>query len=67
MGLLSNPSLTPRSKFGRTLAKHSGKISLFFYVAGLAWFVCLSHPEFSHSTYLSENALSPGKYMNKIS
>ncbi|XP_036319071.1 glycosylphosphatidylinositol anchor attachment 1 protein [Rhagoletis pomonella] len=60
MGLLSDPSLTPRGKFGRTLAKHSGKISLFFYVAGLAWFVCLSHPEFSHGTYLSENALSPG-------
>ncbi|XP_018796614.1 PREDICTED: glycosylphosphatidylinositol anchor attachment 1 protein [Bactrocera latifrons] len=60
MGLLSDPSLTPRGKFGRTLAKHSGKISLFFYIAGLAWFVCLSHPEFSHGTYLSENALSPG-------
>ncbi|XP_004535239.1 glycosylphosphatidylinositol anchor attachment 1 protein [Ceratitis capitata] len=60
MGLLSDPSLTARGKFGRTLAKHSGKISLFFYIAGLAWFVCLSHPEFSHGTYLSENALSPG-------
>ncbi|XP_053950679.1 glycosylphosphatidylinositol anchor attachment 1 protein [Anastrepha ludens] len=60
MGLLSDPSLTPRGKFGRMLAKHSGKISLFFYVAGLAWFVCLAHPDFSHGTYLSENALSPG-------
>lgn len=59
MGLLSNPSLH-RNKYGRTLAKHMRKICLIFYIAGIAWFVCLAHPDFNHSTYLSENALSPG-------
>ncbi|XP_067640161.1 glycosylphosphatidylinositol anchor attachment 1 protein [Eurosta solidaginis] len=67
MGLLSDPSLAPRSKFGRTLAKHIGKISSLFYIAGLAWFVCLAHPEFNHGTYLSENALSPGLVDPEIS
>ncbi|XP_055855969.1 glycosylphosphatidylinositol anchor attachment 1 protein [Episyrphus balteatus] len=66
MGLLTNPSLNQRSKFGRTLIKHNRKLCFVLYIAGLVWFVCLGHPDFNHSTYLSENALSPGLVYSEL-
>ncbi|KAM7348018.1 glycosylphosphatidylinositol anchor attachment 1 [Cochliomyia hominivorax] len=60
MGLLSDPSLTPRHKFGKILTKYHSKFGWLLYVASIVWFGCLGHKDFNHSTYLSENALSPG-------
>uniref|UniRef100_A0A1I8MRI8 Uncharacterized protein n=1 Tax=Musca domestica TaxID=7370 RepID=A0A1I8MRI8_MUSDO len=60
MGLLSDPSLTPRNKFGKVLSKHHSKVGWLLYVASIVWFGCLGHKDFNHGTYLSENALSPG-------
>lgn len=61
MGLLSDPSLPTHNKLVANLAKHMRKLCFLFYTAGVVWFVCLARPELNHSTYLSENALSPGK------
>lgn len=61
MGLLSDPSLPTHNKLVANLAKHVGKLCFLFYTAGVVWFVCLARPELNHGTYLSENALSPGK------
>ncbi|XP_075154344.1 glycosylphosphatidylinositol anchor attachment 1 [Haematobia irritans] len=60
MGLLSDPSLTPRNKFAKILNKHHGKVCWLLYIASIVWFGCLGHKDFNHGTYLSENALSPG-------
>lgn len=60
MGLLSDPSLTPRNKFGKILRKYHSKLGWLLYVASIVWFGCLGHKDFNHGTYLSENALSPG-------
>ena len=34
--------------------------SVFTYLAGVIWFILLSHPQFHARCYFSENALSPG-------
>ncbi|KAI9590272.1 glycosylphosphatidylinositol anchor attachment 1 protein isoform X1 [Glossina fuscipes] len=60
MGILSDPSLTPQNKFGKFLSKHHAKICWLCYIASIIWFLCLAYPDFNQSTYLSENALSPG-------
>ncbi|XP_013101271.2 glycosylphosphatidylinositol anchor attachment 1 protein [Stomoxys calcitrans] len=60
MGLLSDPSLTPRNKFAKILNKHHSKVCWLLYIASIVWFGCLGHKDFNHGTYLSENALSPG-------
>jgi hypothetical protein len=39
-------------------------VSILSYVGGIGYFCLLPHEEFVHKTYLSENALSPGKYIN---
>lgn len=66
MGLLTNPSLNQRSKFGRALIRHNRKLCFLLYIAGLVWFVCLGHSDFNHATYLSENALSPGLVYSEL-
>uniref|UniRef100_A0A1A9ZQD8 Uncharacterized protein n=1 Tax=Glossina pallidipes TaxID=7398 RepID=A0A1A9ZQD8_GLOPL len=60
MGILSDPSLTPQNKFGKFLSKHHAKICWLCYIASIIWFLGLAYPDFNQSTYLSENALSPG-------
>ncbi|XP_023297934.2 glycosylphosphatidylinositol anchor attachment 1 protein [Lucilia cuprina] len=60
MGLLSDPSLTPRHKFGKILTKYHSKLGWLLYLLSIVWFGCLGHKDFNHGTYLSENALSPG-------
>lgn len=36
-------------------------VSVVSYLAGITYFCLLPHQELVHRTYLSENALSPGK------
>jgi hypothetical protein len=41
-------------------------VSIASYLAGLVYFCMLPHGDIVHRTYLSENALSPGKKMFQI-
>lgn len=66
MGILTDPSLTQRNLWGRRLLKHNRKIVSLLYLAGCIWFCCLGYKDYNHSTYLSENALSPGLVYSEI-
>ena len=61
MGILTDPTLTQRNHMAVRLVKHTRKICLVLYATAIFVFVCLGHTDFNHATYLSENALSPGK------
>lgn len=61
MGLLTDPaSSQQKSKYAKILIKVNRRLCLFLYAIGIVWFCLLSHREFSHATYFSENALLPG-------
>lgn len=62
MGILTDPSFSTDGGIIKVLAQHKKKICLLLYLASLGWFCCLGMPDFNHSTYLSENALSPGEW-----
>lgn len=60
MGILTDPTLSNDGGIVKALSRHKKKICFLLYVASLGWFCCLGMTDFNHSTYLSENALSPG-------
>lgn len=66
MGILTDPSLTPRNQWAHRFIKHTRKICIILYLGGIIWFCCLGHKDFNHATYLSENALSPGLVYSEI-
>ena len=59
MGLLTNPNAVGGG-VGAMLRRHAIKASWALYILGLGAFMVLPHPEYSHKTYFSENALLPG-------
>ncbi len=62
MGLLTYPaSSQQKSKYAKMLIKVNRRLCLFLYVLGIGWFCLLSHKDFNHATYFSENALLPGE------
>ncbi|XP_037048828.1 glycosylphosphatidylinositol anchor attachment 1 protein [Bradysia coprophila] len=67
MGLLTDPgSSQQKSKYAKLLIKVNRRLCLFLYLLGLGWFCLLSHKEFNHATYFSENALLPGLVYSEI-
>ncbi len=59
MGLLTNPA---SSTGGLTslLRRYSQSFAWLLYFFGVAFFLLMVHPEYSHKTYFSENSLLPG-------
>ncbi|CAK8695365.1 unnamed protein product [Clavelina lepadiformis] len=47
-------------KLLKKLLCNVNKVCVFTYLAGVIWFILLSHPQFHARCYFSENALSPG-------
>jgi len=68
MGLLTNPnsSSTSTSKLLTMIRTHAGWVSWLLYFAGIVFFLAMVHPEYSHKTYFSENALLPGLVMGEF-
>ena len=50
-----------RDKVVKFVSKVGPIVSIASYVAGLVYFCLLSHETLIHRTYISENALLPGK------
>lgn len=59
MGLLTNPNASAGG-LASYLRLYSRPAAWAAYAAGLAFFAFMAHPEYSHKTYFSENALLPG-------
>lgn len=59
MGVLTGSTGKAASWFSR-LMEHGRSIAVGLYVSGLLFLFVMPHPEFSHKTYFSENALLPG-------
>ncbi len=51
-----------RMKIYTAVKKFGPLVSVISYIAGISYFCLLPHQEFVHRSYLSENALSPGKF-----
>ena len=60
MGLLTNPNAASGVGLVSLLQRYSSKLSWLCYLIGALSFFVFAHPEFSHKTYFSENALLPG-------
>jgi glycosylphosphatidylinositol transamidase len=59
MGLLTDPNSSENGLFGR-ISTYATPLSWFLYSLGVVFIFVMPHPEFSHKTYFSENALLPG-------
>ncbi|XP_055594738.1 glycosylphosphatidylinositol anchor attachment 1 protein [Uranotaenia lowii] len=66
MGLLTNPSISQKAKYCRSLIRHSGLICFSLYLLGLGSFLLLPDPNFNSGTYFSENALLPGLVYSEL-
>ena len=65
MGLLTNAN-SSQGPLPTMLAKLIAKaqlLSWLMYLIGVFFIFLMPHPEYSHKTYFSENALLPGKIM----
>ena len=59
MGLLTDPNRSNSGIFGK-IASVATQLSWLLFLLGVAFIFVMPHPEFSHKTYFSENALLPG-------
>ena len=59
MGLLTNPN-AGGGGLGALLRARATPVAWLCYLSGVAFLLGMSHPEYSHKTYFSENALLPG-------
>ncbi|ORY05097.1 Gaa1-domain-containing protein [Basidiobolus meristosporus CBS 931.73] len=56
--------ITLKRKALKLLENHVATLSLVLFIVGLGWLLVLPHDEYSHDTYISENALLPGQTNN---
>ncbi len=61
--LLTDGDNEKREKIFKLIERFGLLLSILSFVGGLVYFCLLPHEDFVHKTYLSENALSPGKQM----
>eukprot|EP00095_Tigriopus_kingsejongensis_P004065 snap_masked-scaffold5_size1054832-processed-gene-9.16 protein:Tk04065 transcript:snap_masked-scaffold5_size1054832-processed-gene-9.16-mRNA-1 annotation:"glycosylphosphatidylinositol anchor attachment 1 protein" len=60
MGLLTNPNSAAGHPVVQFLRRYANRGAIGLYLLGVASFLLLAHPFYTHSTYFSENALLPG-------
>uniref|UniRef100_U5EPK2 GPI-anchor transamidase component GPAA1 n=1 Tax=Corethrella appendiculata TaxID=1370023 RepID=U5EPK2_9DIPT len=60
MGLLTDPSISQKTKYSNKLITYNRGICFTLYLIGLIYFCFLADNNFNSSTYFSENALLPG-------
>ena len=61
MATLIEGDISKIEKLHGKVSKFGPLVSLVAYLAGIVYFCLLSHEEIVHGTYISENALMPGK------
>ncbi len=60
MGLLTDPNNSSESGIFGKISSYANVLSWILSSMGVAFIFVMPHPEFSHKTYFSENALLPG-------
>jgi hypothetical protein len=63
---LLNGTTEKREKLLKLFGKHQLKVSVLSFLIGVAWFFILPHQQHVHRTYISENALLPGRLQRSI-
>ncbi len=63
MKSLINGDSEKLEKIYNLIEKWHIKVSILSFIAGIVWFLVLPHKLHVHRTYMSENALSPGKFI----
>lgn len=60
MGLLTDPNSGSDGGIFSRILQYGSVLSWILFMAGVGFIFVMPHPEFSHKTYFSENALLPG-------
>lgn len=55
-----------KEKYFKYIEKHSTLFGFLLYLIGLIWFCLLSQDELNYKTYMSENALLIGMFINHV-